>query len=526
MKTEQKKAGHRASERRSDTVGTGDAFVSIDKSIISDAKIQDTKANCIGLNYTGKLDLPDIQKNLDLFKLRYSIQPGISGGVWIEIFTDRPVLDTRLIEHHQDILSPVIDNTYNAETKSWSNESAASERPVNFEPIHQNAGQLWTITEIKLPDDEGYHFDTALDLYKADLPEITFFIEQLLPQGLGFLAGESKVGKSHMALQMANDIASGRRFLLSTEAESAFEGFSTEQVPVLYYSLEMAPNLLQNRLHNMYPHGGISNQLFFAYSHQMSRLDEGGFEMLVNAIKQTKARVIFIDVFGKISSSKSAQKGELYGQAYDEMSILQKISNDNNCSIILLTHLNKSTDSDGFTRIMGSTANRGAADFSIVMSKKDGQILLLEESRKAEGLEIVIELGRKPALFEFVSSVDDIQKQQWLDNYLHHPVVNAIKVALSSADNIVISAAEMLALMPGWAADKYTPQKIGRQINQLRKNLKFYDEIIVESGRNNLKRGYEISKPKGKTLTPVMDDFIEEKQPKDDRQINLPTGDK
>ena len=362
----------------------------------------------------------------------------------------------------------------------------------------------------KIPKPRRY--DVADKLVETDLPEIIFYVDQMLPVGVGWLAGEPKVGKSFIALQLANDVATGSIFLDSLD----FEGFPTRQSPVIYYSLEMAPNLMQDRLLSMYPMGGISDQLYIYYD--LPRFDLGGYEALESDIKKHSAKVVFIDVHGLVSAKKSSQN-PLYEQTYEEIAPLRTIAEENECCIVLITHLNKNSDNSPFNRMMGSTANRGSSDFNIVMSKtRDGQTELLEESRKSEGLEVILKWNSRPAGFEFVSTVDNMLKEKKREEYLTHPLSNAIKVALVHRYRVEVSASDLRQLMPDWLRSEWTPQKIGIQIRKLEHNLKLYDDILFTNTRIENKRLYTFTRPRHRDLTPIMDDFL----PDNEKHVMLP----
>lgn len=353
---------------------------------------------------------------------------------------------------------------------------------------------------VKLPKPRRY--DIADQLVQVELREIIFYVDQMLPVGVGWLAGEPKVGKSFIALQIANDVATGSTFLESSD----FDGFTTRQSPVIYYSLEMAPNLMQDRLLSMYPVGGVSNQLYIYYD--LPRFDKGGYRALESDIKMHRAKIVFIDVHGLVSAKKSSQN-PLYEQTYEEIAPLREIAEANECCIVLITHLNKNSDNSPFNRMMGSTANRGSSDFNIVMSKtRDGQTELLEESRKSEGLELILKWSSRPAGFEFVSTVDNMLKAKRQEEYLTHPLANAIKVALMHRYRIEVSATDLRDLMPDWLRSEWTPQKIGVQIRKLEHSLNFYDEIIFTNTRIGNRRYYTFTRPRNKELSTIMDDFL------------------
>ncbi len=407
-------------------------------------------------------------------------------------------IDSNLKKFERELKNPRINTTYAFRTKFMNNWSKATDQTRSE-----------TSTGIKTVP---RRFDTAYDLYDEDLPPIEFYVDQIVPVGIGWLAGESKVGKSFLAMQMAMNISAGEPFLQSSSGIS-FDGYRTQEVPVLYYSLEMAPNVLQDRLHNMRPSGSVSNRLFFAYD--LPRFDQGGYEVLESDIKSLEAKVIFIDVHGKVSAKKSSQN-PLYEQTYDEMDPLRRIAEENNCSIILLTHLNKSIDSSLYNRMMGSTANRGASDFNMVMAKDgNGQTMFMEESRKSEGVELLMKWNKEPLGFEYVSSVGDMLSTRKQEEYLSNPLVNAIKTALKAQSRVTLTSTDLRELMPEWIRDNWTPQRIGKQMKSIEANLRLYDQISIDSRRDKNQRCFTISKPKESKPLPGTGEFLVEMKKQD-----------
>lgn len=342
-------------------------------------------------------------------------------------------------------------------------------------------------------------WDTATSLYRADLPPIEFYIDQILPVGVGWLAGAPKVGKSFLAIQMAQAISCGVQFL----------GYKTVKTPVIYYSLEMAENLMQSRLRLMFTAEDLSHDMHIAYS--MPGLSNGGFQVLEDDIKQLNAGAVFIDVHGLISTDKSTQKA-MYEQTYKEMAAFRSIAERNNCSIVLITHLNKNSVGDDFDRIMGSTANRGATDFNIILAKRENrnplikEVMFKEESRKSEGVDLVLE--QEKGIFTNLGTVQNILGMRKHEDYLTDPVANAIKCTVSHQDHAKVTAAELLDIMPEWARDEYNPQSIGTHIKKITNLLQVNDSIVIEKGRDKNTRFYEVRRQDPRMeMTPILSGF-------------------
>ena len=82
--------------------------------------------------------------------------------------------------------------------------------------------------ELGTGDGAPFQLLTADKILTTDWPEPTWAVPELLPVGLSILAGKPKLGKSWMALQIAQAVASGGR-ALNKQVEAG---------PVLYLALE------------------------------------------------------------------------------------------------------------------------------------------------------------------------------------------------------------------------------------------------------------------------------------------------
>lgn len=317
---------------------------------------------------------------------------------------------------------------------------------------------------------------TAPKLEDATLKPVTFYIDNLIPQGVGWLAGSPKVGKSYLAMQIAHCISSGDEFLSYKIKNIA---------PTIYYSLEMADNLVQQRLKQMFYDTTLSNEFFIIY--ELPNFNHGLMEALKYDLSRTKAKVLIIDVHGLISMNKSSQK-PLYEQSYEEIRTFKKLADEHNLTIILVTHLNKGGQGiDMFDRMMGSAGNRGSSDFNIILARDDiekGKFIFNLESRKAENVELVLERDSSGKFFA-VGTVSDLEKQRDYTNFMTNNIVKSIIDLMGSNKKIEVTATEILEHIPEGARfdekmEDLTALKIGHRIKKLIPKFKKYKgwEII------------------------------------------------
>jgi hypothetical protein len=80
---------------------------------------------------------------------------------------------------------------------------------------------------------------TASQIWEMDFGQLVWFVENLIPEGLTVLAGQSKIGKSWFVLLLAICIATRRLFL---------KAFCTDEHEVLYIALEDNFRRMQSRI--------------------------------------------------------------------------------------------------------------------------------------------------------------------------------------------------------------------------------------------------------------------------------------
>ncbi len=326
---------------------------------------------------------------------------------------------------------------------------------------------------------------SANDIMKSNFDPIKFYIETMLPEGAGWLAGDPKTGKSFFAMQMAVAIANGEPFL----------GYKTEQANVIYYSLEMVPQLIKERFKIMYYNKGLPDNLFFYF--ELPNVSYGGIEKIQEHMELHDAKVVIVDTYGLISMEKSNNK-PLYEQTYKEIVPFRQLAEKKRASIILVTHLNKDKQGiDDFARMMGSVANRGASDFNMVLAKdpkEKEQRHFREESRKSSGLELVLRQEAN-AIFTLLGSINQIEAHRKKEAYLSNPIASIIKYLLLSQSKLTISPTKLYEMLPDWAKE-FDVSGLGTKINKLQYDLNKYDRITFI--KNRAKKGviYIFERPK------------------------------
>lgn len=256
---------------------------------------------------------------------------------------------------------------------------------------------------------------THQELMGMDFPPMQWVVEGLLPVGATVLAGKPKLGKSFMALQIAQAVASGTAFL----------GMNTTKAPVLMIALEDSPRRIKGRLQMQQ---SISD-LPIEYEWQWESLDGKGYEALEKRLEKGGPHgtygLVIIDTLasaksGNIDENKASDMGRLIYP-------LQRLAQEYQCALLLIFHHRKGAIDDPVWDVRGSGAVPGAVDVLVGLYKDrgSGDYCLLSESRDAPELQLKIEF-------------DAAQTYSW------HLVGNLNEIAKSEAEGDILTALESL----------------------------------------------------------------------------------
>jgi RecA-family ATPase len=193
---------------------------------------------------------------------------------------------------------------------------------------------------------------TADELLTTEWPEPVWAIPNLLPAGLTILAGKPKVGKSWLALQLAQSIATGGVAFNQT----------VERGPTLYLALEDPPRRLAERMKSQcWPLGTDADFMTIGdFADRVGDLRNGGGENLAEQMEARAYRYVAIDT---LSRSVRGDQSDV-----DKMTLalspLQEAAHSSNCAVLMVDHHRKGfgADPDAITDILGSTAKGALAD--------------------------------------------------------------------------------------------------------------------------------------------------------------------
>lgn len=206
-----------------------------------------------------------------------------------------------------------------------------------------------------------------------------FIVDNLMKSnGLYCLVARPKVGKSLLALQLANAIATGTNFL----------GFRTSPSPVLYISTEMNFSQIIDRIDKMNLQFNDENFRLKEQEINERKLNLMDLQLEFQEFSYNlKGRFVIVDMFSGIDMNNGYDLNNYQDMGQYVIPKFRELCKKYNFTILLIHHLNKNNKS------LGSTAIDGSVD-GIITLKLDqnlkNKILFSYESRDYESIEFVL----------------------------------------------------------------------------------------------------------------------------------------
>lgn len=272
-------------------------------------------------------------------------------------------------KHKDNVNSILSKHDLNADEgkKSALRESEAYIKSITNPNI---AGRLWNIVnkELNLTDverDIELTFKSAEDLEKMDLPEISWIVPGIIPEGLTILAGKPKMGKSLLALGLSVAISSGGKAFSSIDL---FE----HQGSVLYLALEDNDRRMKQRLSKICMGEKFPKNLI--YTTEIKRGTEG-VKSIRAWIEKNKedARLVVIDTFVSFRGKASNKMTNEYERDSNDMELIQRLAGDFGIGIVIIHHLRKAIAEDDFDTISGTLGLTGKADTNLILKRTRGE---------------------------------------------------------------------------------------------------------------------------------------------------------
>jgi len=231
-------------------------------------------------------------------------------------------------------------------------------------------------------------------LMAQDFPPLQFAVEKILPHGLFILAGSPKVGKSWLALDLCQAVATGGKLW----------DYSATPGDVLYLALEDNFNRLQNRLKKVGVDGENAANLHMAVTSH--GIHDGLLAQISHFVNQRPStNLVVIDTLEHIRNGSSDKS--MYAYDYNDMNRLRDITAKHKLTLLLVHHTRKASDPDPLNTISGSTGLVGAVDGVFVLDKAsriENIARLTIANRDTDGFCFELRLDKNTCRWEFMGN--------------------------------------------------------------------------------------------------------------------------
>lgn len=228
----------------------------------------------------------------------------------------------------------------------------------------------WYSSEVQSVD-----YWTARTLIDADFPPVRWIVKGLLPEGLAFLGGSPKRGKSWVAIQLAVDIIAGRHTFGTTLPGK-----------VIYLALEDSPRRMKDRIMAM----GAPRSDDLIVLHSFPKLDDGGTNKLLDLIGEHQPSLVVIDTLARVLSRKVDPNSSI--DITDILGPIQANALRTHTAVLVNDHHRKPSDNptDMIDDLAGSTAKAAVADVVMGLYRKfnDPNAILKVTGRDIEEKEL------------------------------------------------------------------------------------------------------------------------------------------
>ena len=311
-------------------------------------------------------------------------------------------------------------------------------------------------------------FKTANEILDENYRPRRPIIDGLLYEGVTLLAGDPKIGKSFMVMQLGYHVATGKPIW----SRNVYQG------EVLYLALEDSYGRIQHRLNRMFGTDDINGLNVAVKAFAL----DAGFGMALGQYfnEHPTTKLVIVDTLQKIKPSTSDQYS--YSGDYSVITKLKFLAEICGLSILLVHHTRKMQSDNCFDRVSGTNGLMGAADATWILAKKDRFNNLAELNivgRDQADTKITLELERQHCFWHHK------QLQTALLEGLREPIVPAIIDIMLKTNNKTWSgsSSELLLLFPEEVRKDYVPNTLSRKLNCISEELFYNHKVLVKMKR-------------------------------------------
>ena len=238
----------------------------------------------------------------------------------------------------------------------------------------------------KSKSDDGVipHLTFSEALHSDDV-SIAWVVDKLIPRkGITMITGDSGVGKTWLALQLAISACIGAPFL---------DEFTASALSALYIDAEAGEILLKRRAKEIWNaitfdvpeigeyYKGNENRIALRLSYQeIDLMNTECVDRLLRDIELTGTELVIIDPFNRVFTGKENDAGDV-AKFFNN---IKRIRDATGCTFIFIHHARKRSfeaPSDAGQMLRGSTAIRAALDSHIFIRGIDNNLIRVEHDK-------------------------------------------------------------------------------------------------------------------------------------------------
>lgn len=224
-----------------------------------------------------------------------------------------------------------------------------------------------------------------------------FIIDNLMKsRGVYCLVARPKVGKSLLALQLANSIATGTNFL----------DFKTIQAPVLYISTEMNSMQIMDRINKM--NFEFNDNNFFLKEQEPNERKLNFMDLQIDFQEfacNYNGKFVIVDMLCGIDMNNGYDINNYQDIGQYLIPQFRELCNKYDFTILLIHHLNKNNTS------LGSTAIDGSIDGKLTLKEDNhirNKIILSYESRDYESFDLMLKRNDNLIFEKTETEIEDL----------------------------------------------------------------------------------------------------------------------
>lgn len=248
----------------------------------------------------------------------------------------RPVTELKKGQRHADLIAFIGKWRAKGFTESEIEIQALALNANSESPLPEsevlNMCAQYRKPEVSRPDrpkpfDWHDYAITHTDLLSKTLQPISFLVEDILiDTGTGVLAGRKKLGKSFLATQLSQSVASGASFM----------GRRVKQGGVVHLALEDGERRTQSRLRMQQARNDLPITYFYKWPAWNT---PAGFTQLRAMLTELKPALVVVDTFAKILNGKPEQNSA--GDMGDFGNRMHDLALELNLMILFIAHHGK-----------------------------------------------------------------------------------------------------------------------------------------------------------------------------------------